>query len=260
MSWPQKLLITATALSLPAAVSAIRCEAGWRVWVCYQIARLHSLLISGWSASNKCIFPEDGPAIIVANHTSPVDPVIIWIRHFSGFRRKRLRVIGYMMAREYYERRDIVGWACRAMQSIPVERTGRDSLPVKAALIRLEAGHLLGLFPEGRLNTSSPDSCLLPGGTGVAWLALKSGVPVLPVFIHNAPRDRSMVKAFFRRTTPRITYGEPMDLSAWAGRRLSHELLAEVTDQIMQAIARLGSVQFTPVSRSAVSQGKNGHH
>ncbi len=236
----------------------IRSGTTWQAWVCYQVAVLHSLLLTRCRATNPCPFPESGAAIIVANHTSPVDPVVLWLRHYAGFRRKRIRVVGYMMAKEYYQRKDIVGWVCRAMQCIPIDRKAHDAVAVHEALRRLHEGHLLGLFPEGRLNVESPESKLIQAGTGVAWLALKARVPVFPVFIHNAPRSGSMVGAFFVRTQTRLTYGQPIDLSRWFDIRVTHEVLTEVTDLIMGSIAELGGVQFTRTSLQRTSDEKSG--
>ena len=233
-----------------AGFSARKCPAGWRPWVCYQIAALQTTIFCRWQANNYCPIPESGPAIIVANHTSPVDPAILWRRHFANFSHRHLRVVGFMMAREYYLLAGPVGWACRSMQCIPVGRDGRDMAPVKEALERLKQGKLLGLFPEGRINAETPDSQLLPGGTGVAWLALKSKVPLIPVFIHCGPRSDSMVRVFFKFTRTRVTYGQPMDLSRWHDVKLSHDVLAEVTDLIMSEIAKLGGIRHTPVSKS----------
>jgi 1-acyl-sn-glycerol-3-phosphate acyltransferase len=228
---------------------ALKCEAGWRPWVCYQVARFQAALF----ARLKATIPETGPAIIVANHTSPVDPPLLWIRHFAAFSRPHLRVIGYLMAREYYKK-GIVGWVCHAMESIPVERAGRDMAPLREALRRLEAGKLLGLFPEGRLNQTSPDTRLLPGGTGVAWLALKSGAPVIPVFIRHSPRSQSMLRAFFTFSRTTLTYGPPVDLSPWVGKKPDSNTLAEATDRIMKSIADLGGVAFSPVTESPKSE------
>lgn len=224
-------------------------RAGWKAWVCYQIAAVHRLLFSRCVLNNRCTIPESGPAIIVANHTSPVDPILLWTGHFSTFRQPHLRVIGYLMAREYYDHSAVIKWVCRAMECIPVDRNGRDVQPVKLALRRLQEGRLLGLFPEGRLNQSSPETCLLAADTGVAWLALKANVPVLPVFIHQAPRSDSMVRCFFVRTRSRLTYGPPLDLSPWRGTHWTQDQLADVTDLIMKSIADLGGIQFTPTAR-----------
>jgi 1-acyl-sn-glycerol-3-phosphate acyltransferase len=108
---------------------------------------------------------------------------------------------------------------------------------------------LLGVFPEGRINFASPDEQLLPGGTGVAWLALKSGAPVIPIHIRNAPRDRRIIHAFLKRTHTSVKYGTPVDLSRWTGAKPDDATLTAVTDTIMQAIADLGGLKITPVAR-----------
>ena len=251
MDWRSLLVWILGATVLIVAIATYRgatCPAGWRAWVCYQIAVVHRTLFAHCQMMNKCPFPESGPAIIVANHTSPVDPVLIWHRHFAQFRKPRLRVIGFMMAKEYYGHGGVVNWVCRAMESIPVSRSGQDMGPIREALTRLENGQLLGLFPEGRRNVESPDERLLPGGTGAAWLALKSKAPVIPVFIHHAPRSKSILGCYFVRTLVSLTYGDPIDLSAWHGRKPGHEDLAEVTDVIMKSLSDLGGIGFTPIA------------
>lgn len=233
---------------------AVTCSAGWRAWACYQVARLHSFLFTRVTATNTCTIPEHGSAIIVGNHTSPADPMLMWMHHFSQFKKPRLRVIGFMMAKEYYVRGGILTWICRAMESIPVERAGQDMAPIREALRRLQAGHLLGLFPEGGINEDNPDEQLRPAGTGVAWLALKSGAPVIPVFIGDAPRSESMVGVFLKRTRTTLTYGPPIDLSPWKDRKPSHSDLIEATDKIMQSIADLGRIRISPTISHAMSQ------
>ena len=228
-----------------AVVTALRSDAGWRGWLLYQITRVYCPLMFRWRANNECTIPEHGPAIIIANHTSPVDPMLIWTRHNVLFRKRSTRVIGYMMAKEYFEQPGIIRWICRAMESIPVERDGRDMAPVKQALTRLKEGKLLGIFPEGGINPGTPDTRLLPASTGAAWLALTAQVPVIPVFIHDAPRSENMVRCFYMRTKVRVTYGSPIDLSQWTGKRKTQDLLKEVADHLMKSLAQLGGIEFT---------------
>jgi 1-acyl-sn-glycerol-3-phosphate acyltransferase len=230
-------------------VCATTCPAGWKVWLFYRIACLHSFLFTRCTATNACTFPETGAAIIVANHSSPADPMLLWLGHFAQFKKPRLRVIGFMMAKEYYLLNGLLTWMCRALESIPVERAGQDMAPIREALRRLQDGHWLGLFPEGGINVEAPDDRLRPGNTGVAWLALKSRAPVIPVLIRNAPRSASLVRVFFKRTHTTLTYGPPVDLSQWQRSRPSHSDLIEVTDRIMQSIADLGALQITPTRR-----------
>lgn len=210
-------------------------------WVLYAIARLHTRAYHHWRANCRCPFPEQGPALIIANHRSPVDPVYVWASHHLGRRTHPFRTISFMMAREYYEKPSMK-WAFKALRSIPVERNGRDMRALKAALRVLKDGEMVAIFPEGRLNLDSLDT-LLPGSPGVAWLALRAQVPVYPVFIHNIPRGDHMVAPFLLPNRMRLTYGDSIDLSGYSGRKLTRELLTEVTDELMQRLAELGGIE-----------------
>lgn len=219
---------------------AVRCTAGWRVWFLANVARVYIGVMLSWRANKPCPFPRDQAAIIIANHTSPVDPVLLWYRHNIGWPRHAMRTIGFLVAGEYVERPDIIGWVCRVMESIPVKRTGRDMGAVRQALKRLAAGKWLGIFPEGGINRT-PECGLQPGNTGVAFISLKSGVPVYPVFIHNSPRGKTMARSFFKRSRVRITYGEPIDLSQKYGdRKLNAETLDAATEFLMEKLRQLG--------------------
>src|ERR1700755_1701698 len=75
-------------------------------------------------------------------------------------------------------------WYLKATHQLRMDRDGpraaQDTL--EAALARLREGTLFGIYPEG---TRSPDGRLYRGRPGVGWLALKSGLPVIPVGIHG---------------------------------------------------------------------------
>ena len=220
---------------------AARCKAGWRVWILAFIARIYIAIMIRWSSNKPCPFPPDGAAILVGNHTSPVDPILIWHQHNAAWTEPGLRPIGFLVAEEYVVQKNIVGWVCRSMESIPIKRAGRDMAGVRKALARLKNNKWLGIFPEGHINRK-PEEGLADFNTGVAFIALKSGVPVYPFFIHNAPRAESMVGCFFKRATVHITYGEPIDLTAHFGdRKLTAETLAEATQLVRQAIEQLAS-------------------
>ena len=233
-----------------AVFHGLRCSAGWQAWLLYTITRVYTGLFLRWRADRPCPFPEDGPGIIISNHTSPVDPMLVWAFHASTYRRHHIRVPNYLMAKEYCEIGGLVGWISRVMQSIPVERNGRDMRSVREALRRLQEGRLVGVFPEGGIN-ETPD-CLQLGNSGAGWLALKSKVPVFPVFIHDAPRGTTMVNSFYTRSKVRISYGEPVDLSKWADTKPTAEILAEVTDAMMRALAELGQVDYIGNERETI--------
>jgi 1-acyl-sn-glycerol-3-phosphate acyltransferase len=229
--------------------SARQCRDGWGVWFLYMIQRLYGGLIFRWRCTNgPCPIPAEGGGLVIANHRSPVDPMMVWTNHhFRGEpsgRERDIRVAGFLTASEYC---DVPGmrWLVRTMRSIPVDRDGQDMAPTREALRRLKNGELVGLFPEGGINWGTR---LRSANPGVAFLALKGKVPIYPVFIHDAPQPvTSMADPFIRRCRVRVTYGDPIDLSDYHGRKTSPELLNEVTDLIMSRLAETGGVDYTPV-------------
>jgi 1-acyl-sn-glycerol-3-phosphate acyltransferase len=220
--------------------AALRCEHDWRLWLLHGIARFYTPLVFRQRIRQRCPFPVEGGALIIVNHRSPVDPILV----FSGSPLKGdgygVRRLEFLTASEYCTLGGFPGFVTRTMQCIPVDRDGRDMGPVKEALRRLRGGRLVGIFPEGRINDLDDCGDLLPGNPGVAWLALHSRLPVYPVFIHGAPQGANMVQPFHRFSRVRLAYGAAIDLSAWYGRRITQELLQEVTGQIMQSLAELG--------------------
>ena len=228
-------------------VQAIRWPGGWSVWLLSMANRLYVRTCFLVRRNRPCPFPQEGPAIIIANHRSPVDPLFVWL----GQR----RIINFMMAREYYEK-GFLRWLCVLLESIPVSRNGRDLGPAREALRRLKAGKLLGIFPEGGLNVEKD---LMPGIPGMAWLALRSQAPVFPVYIHNSPLGRTMVEPFYNFRQVRITYGEPIDLSEYYKLKPSQEILTEVTNLMMSRIAELGGIGYTPYEHSENGNTENGH-
>lgn len=228
------------ALFLFAVWRAVRCPLGWRIWLIAVLMRLYVRVMLKWEAKGPCPFPQHGPAIIVGNHTSPVDPIVLWYDHNADWPGSQFRSIGFMVAAEYVSRKDPVGWACRSLESIPVKRSGRDMGAVRQAMARLAENKWLGVFPEGHIN-QKPEEGLKDFNTGAAFISLKSGVPVYPVFIHNAPRSRSMVKCFFKRTHVQIVYGEPIDVKAKYNEGKLAEKLEQATADIQAAVTELAT-------------------
>ena len=163
--------------------------------ICY--ARIYHRL----TIASPCKLPRSGPAILVSNHVSSLDPLLI--------QAASPRLITWMMAREYYELRGL-NPIFRAIGAIPVQRSGRDLTATRAALRALNEGRILGVFPEGRIETSRE---LLPFQTGVALMAIKSRVPVYPVYIDGTQRGREMADAVLTRCTAWLAFGEAVALN-----------------------------------------------
>lgn len=198
---------------------------------------------------DRCPWPETGSVLIVANHSSPTDPIMIHSASLVKRNGVRMRTVEWLTAREYCERPGVVGALCQVARSIPVSRHGRDMAAVREALKRSKQGRVIGIFPEGALNDGKS---LREFHTGVAFLALAAKVPVYPVFVENAPRGDSMVAAFLKRTRARVHFGGPIDLSEWMEkRRPSQDDLEAVTRTIRNALAVLGGLPIEPESRIA---------
>src|SRR5437879_314507 len=143
------------------------CPRGWRLWLLHVIAALYTRLCFHWRANRPCPFVDAAPALVIANHRCSLDPLLIW----AGV--TNLRPIEFLTAQEYFGTPGLQ-FIFDTMESIPVARDGKDMGPTRTALRRLKEGRILGVFPEGRLNRGEG---LLPGNTGVAWLALQSQAP-----------------------------------------------------------------------------------
>lgn len=168
--------------------------------------------------------PSNGPAILVSNHVSGLDPLLI--------QSVCPRLITWMMASEYYDV-PAVGWVFKTVGAIPVQRSGRDLAATRAAMRALEEGAVLGIFPEGRLETSRE---LLPFQTGVALLAIKTGVPVYPVYLDGTQRGSGIAQAVIHPCRAAIAFGPAVDFDRSSGNR---EALASATAKIQQAVQQL---------------------
>lgn len=173
---------------------------------------------------NPLQLPKRSSAILVSNHTSGLDPLLI--------QAVCPRLIIWMMAREYYDMKGL-GWFFRTVEAIPVDRGGRDLAATRAALRALHHGHVLGIFPEGRIEDSHD---LLPFQTGAAMMAIRTGVPVYPCYLDGTQRNKSMLDAYLLPNRATIRFGPPVQIGQSSK---SKDDLEEVTAKIKAAIAAL---------------------
>ena len=140
-------------------------------------------------------------AVLVANHRSSVDPFFVQL---SARRR-----VHWMVAREYVEN-PVIGPLLRTLQVIPTNRSGMDTGATKQAIRLAKEGRLVGMFPEGRLN-HTPRDPLVSIRPGAALVALRAGVPMVPLYIFGSPYRREVWSPIFMPARVKITFGEPID-------------------------------------------------
>ncbi len=192
-------------------------------------AGMHRLVVF-----NEAPLPEHGPAILVANHTSGVDNLVLQ----AGCR----RVLGFMVAKEWYEA-PVVSTLCRVLRCIPVRRDGRDLSATREALRALSEGRVLPIFPEGKITPES-GRAFGPGKPGAAFLTLRARVPVVPAYIRGTPETGLVTKAIVTPSQARVLFGPPIDLSDLLDesdddRDREKARLAAITDRLMDAIKAL---------------------
>jgi 1-acyl-sn-glycerol-3-phosphate acyltransferase len=176
------------------------------------------------TALSPCRLPSTGPAILVSNHTSSIDPLLL--QAFSP------RLIRWMMAKEYFDFKPL-RWLFDTVGVILVERSGRDMAATRAAMRALDQGYVLGVFPEGKIGTTDE---LLPFQPGIGLLALKTRAPVFPAFIDGTQRNREMVEAFLRPSVGTIAFGEELNLKDLDDSR---DGIEQATQRIQNAIEGL---------------------
>ena len=175
--------------------------------------------------------PRQGPYIMVSNHCSNLDPPFIGaaIGHHTG------RVI-HFMAKDEISRWPLIGWLARSAGVFFVRRGEGDRAAQRIALEHLAAGRPIGIFPEG---TRSRDGVLREPKLGVALLAIRSGVPLLPVGISGSGRIFPGRSRWPHRTRVDIRIGPAFRLTHQPDGRLDRAALAEGTERIMREIASL---------------------
>jgi 1-acyl-sn-glycerol-3-phosphate acyltransferase len=172
--------------------------------------------------------PASGAYIAAANHLGVLDPVLA----YNLLDRRDI----IMLVAEKYRRYALARWLVRSLDAIYVERFSADFAVMRQVLERLKKGWALIIAPEG---TRSKSGRLLPGRSGAAYLAAKSGVPVVPVGVIGTGDD-SMIAHLkcFRRVPVRIVVGEAFTLPPLP-REGRDRVLTQYTDEIMCRIAAL---------------------
>ncbi|GAB2673140.1 lysophospholipid acyltransferase family protein [Thalassiella azotivora] len=185
--------------------------------------------------------PSTGPFLLASNHLSFIDSVVIPL--------VVPRRVAFLAKAEYFTGTGVRGALSRALfeavGALPVDRdTGSAAqASLDAALGVLRQGDGFGIYPEG---TRSRDGRLYRGRTGVGWLAVASGAPVVPVGLVGTDRVQPvgarMVRPFRRI---RVTFAEPVRPQDHAGGPAAAARRA-ITDEVMERIHAITGQERAP--------------
>lgn len=174
--------------------------------------------------------PRQGGAMLIANHQSFLDPIILGVQ--------LRRPLSYIAKTELFQS-SFLGWLMRSLNTFPVRRGETDVGAVREALRRLREGRILVMFPEG---TRSSSRQMGPIQSGIAMLVRRAGVPVIPAVIDGSfeawPRGEKP-----RAHPIRVRYGPPLAVEGLKGAQivdLIDRTLRKMLDELREGSSQAG--------------------
>lgn len=196
--------------------------------------------------------PPSGAAILASNHLAVADsfylPLVV------------NRRITFLAKAEYFTGTGLKGWFTRWFYTVagqvPIDRTDADSAQsaLNTAARILGEGKLLGMYPEG---TRSPDGRLYKGKTGLARLALETGVPVIPVAMIGTDVVNPPGSKMWRFGRVQVKFGKPMDFSRFEGLAGNRFIERAVIDEVMYELMRLSGQEYVDLYAADIKEGRS---
>lgn len=188
------------------------------------LARYFDLRVAG-----REHLPASGPYIIAANHHNYVDGVVLGVAV--------PRPISFLVMPRVFNASPLHPALHRSIGSIPVNLERPDPGAIKRVLRILGAGRIVGIFPEGPF---SREGRLVTGQPGVAVVAVRSGVPVVPAAIEGTYEALVCRRLHVPRRHPlSVRFGRPMLFGRSRHGRITRAIRHEITGRIMDEIAAL---------------------
>ncbi len=195
------------------------------------LMNLNKLLCKGWynlKVVGKCTVPQTGSAILVANHTSMIDPAVLVAA-------VRYRCPTFLMAKEY-SNIPLLWRLFKLLECIPVDRDKQDVGATKASIKLLRAGKLLGVFIEGGISVDGNRRALK---RGAAMLAMRTGAVIIPAYINGTEHKKRVISDILFRHNARVKFGQPIKLERNSHKCDSYDAILKATDDIYSRIIEL---------------------
>jgi 1-acyl-sn-glycerol-3-phosphate acyltransferase len=160
----------------------------------FYVNWFHRLKASGTDIIPNTLTP--GPLVVICNHQSPIDPLLIQSR--CRFK------IRWMMAEEYMIPEAAFVW--KLGEVIPVVRDGNDSVSLRSALRHLRDNGVIGIFPEGGIK--EPRGSVHPFLEGAGAMIAKTNATVLLAIVDGTPCNDDMTKALIERSFSTVNFIE----------------------------------------------------
>jgi 1-acyl-sn-glycerol-3-phosphate acyltransferase len=210
----------------------------WLAPLCYEVVYWLSMatMTLGFSlrTEGRQRVPRTGPALLIANHQSFLDPVLVGLcsrRHLC------------FLARQTLFRKPAVAWLLRTLGAVPIHHEGVGKEGIRIVLEQLKAGRAVVVFPEG---TRTEDGALQPLRPGIHLLIKRTQAPVVPIGIAGAfaamPHWRTVPTPAplllpAARTALAVSVGRPLDARRFADLPRDRAL-AELSAELQKVFTR----------------------
>ena len=196
-----------------------------------RLARVGIPLQARFTFSHPERVPLTGGVLLVSNHLGPTDPIFIGVRLGREMR---------ILARSEIFDWPLLGWLARRCGAVPIHRREADREALRLALDLLTNDQCVLVFPEGNYARPPAPPGMLPLRTGAAWLALRAGVPVVPVAITGSERVWTLPRGWrvWHHPHVHVVFGEPYRPRVPSGVS-TREALRRAADEMAHRIATL---------------------
>ena len=165
-------------------------------YIIYFATKVFSWVYFPFTAHHTDRIPRQGGFILASNHISNLDPVLLGICS--------VRRMNFMAKAELFK--GALGFLLPRLGSFPIKRGEADFGAMREALRRLKEGCAVLIFVEGTRRIGNEPS---KAQAGVGFLAMKSGVPIVPVYLQGTDKVMSPGTKFFKRGRVYATFGKP---------------------------------------------------
>lgn len=172
--------------------------------------------------TNKEKIPLTGQVVVVSNHLSLWDPVVL-----GAFFERKIHFI----AKEELFKVFLLGKIMRGVEAIPIKRGQADRNAIRKALNYLKEEEAVFIFPEGTRSKTGDLGDFLPG---TSLIAVKGNAKIVPIGIKGT---KNILKSL--RPNIEINIGEPIDVTNLQGKKVSSEEISQLTKKIEDKVKDL---------------------
>jgi len=171
---------------------------------------------------NYIPLPETGGAIIASNHISGLDPLLLVA--------SSKRPLRFLIAREEYDRYGL-RWLFKAAGCIPVDRFTNPEKALRQALLALDRGEVIAIFPQGGIQWPINDESPFRIKGGAVRLAIRKKVPLYPVVVDGVGLKGFTLLAVLKRSIAELSIDKKMHCESMSYEE-SMELLAQKLNRV----------------------------